>query len=92
MVGKNLIHGKNDYKDGRIFYGLFLAPKLRFSLTIGKYGIIDEHKTFKVFTNMIDNLERNEYFKMFNGDKIIAKVPLARKKSFSYGVVIPGKN
>ena len=27
LVGKNLLQGKNDYKDGGIFYGLFLAPK-----------------------------------------------------------------
>ena len=27
LVGKELLQGKNDYKDGGIFYGLFLAPK-----------------------------------------------------------------
>ena len=27
LVGKGLLQGKNDYKDGGIFYGLFLAPK-----------------------------------------------------------------
>ena len=27
LVGKNLLQGKNDCKDGGIFYGLFLAPK-----------------------------------------------------------------
>ena len=27
LVGKNLLEGKNDYGDGGIFYGLFLAPK-----------------------------------------------------------------
>ena len=29
---------------------------------------------------------------MFNGDKLIAKVPLSWKKSFSMGVVFPHKN
>ena len=47
LVGKNLLQGKNDYKDGGIFYGLFLAPKIKYCLTINKYGVIDEHKTFK---------------------------------------------
>ena len=28
---------------------------------------------------------------MFNGDKLIAKVPLSWKKSFSQGVIIPHK-
>ena len=29
LLGKNLLQGKNDYKDGGIFYGLFLAPKTK---------------------------------------------------------------
>ena len=28
LVGKNLSQGKNDYKNGGIFHGLFLAPKI----------------------------------------------------------------
>ena len=91
LVGKNLLQGKNDYKDGGIFYGLFLAPKMKYCLTINKYGIIDEHKTFKGFSNVSDNLNRKEYFKMADGDKLIAKVPLSWKKSFSQGVIIPHK-
>ena len=76
LVRKNLFQGKNDYRDGGIFFGLFLAPKIKFYLTINKYGVIDEHKTFKGFTNVSDNLDRKEYFKMFEGDKLYAKVPL----------------
>ena len=91
LVGKGLLQGKNDYEDGGIFYGLFLAPKIKYCLTINKYGVIDEHKTFKGFTNVSDNLDRKEYFKMFEGDKLVAKVPLSWKKSFSQGVVIPHK-
>ena len=91
LVGKNLLKGKNDYKDGGIFYGMFLAPKIKYCLTINKYGVIDEHKTFKGFTNVSDNLDRKEYFKMFEGDKLVAKVPLSWKKSFSQGIVIPYK-
>ena len=91
LVGKNLLQGKNDYKDGGIFYGLFLAPKIKYCLTINKYGVIDEHKTFKGFSNVSDNLNRKEYFNMAHGDKLIAKVPLSWKKSFSHGVIIPQK-
>ena len=91
LVRKNLLQGKNDYKDGGIFYALFLAPKIKYCLTINKYGVIDEHKTFKGFTNVSDNLDRKEYFKMADGDKLVAIVPLSWKKSFSQGVVIPHK-
>ena len=52
---------------------------------------IHEHKTFKGFTSVSDNLDRKEYFNMANGDKFIAKVPLSWIKSFSQGVVIPHK-
>ena len=91
LFGKNLCQGKNDYKDGGIFYGLFLALKIKYCLTINKYGVIDEHKTFKGFTNVSDNLNRKEFFKMASGDNLLTKVPLCWKKSFSQGVVIPHK-
>ena len=91
LVGKNLLQRKNDYKEEGIFYGLFLAPKIKYCVTTNKFGVIDEHKTFKGFINVSDNLNRKEYFKMFEGDKLVAKVPLSWKKSYSYGVVIPHK-
>ena len=55
LVGKGLLQGKSDYKDGCIFYGLFLAPKIKYCLPTNKYGVIDEHKTFKGFKNISDN-------------------------------------
>ena len=91
LIEKGLLHGKNDYKDGGIFYGLLLAAKLKYCLTINKYGVSDEHKTSKGFTNVCDNLDRKEYFKAFDGDKLIAKVPLSWKKSFSCEVITPHK-
>ena len=86
-----MLQGENEYKDCGIFYALFLAPKIKYCLTINKYGVFDEHKTFKGFTNVSDNLDRKKYFKMFEGDKLIAEIPLSWKKSFSYDVVIPHK-
>ena len=45
LVGKNLLQGKNDYgPDSGIFYGLFLAPKIKYCLIINKYGNINEKK------------------------------------------------
>ena len=69
LVGKKLLQGKNDYKNGGIFHGLFLAPKIKICLTIYKYGVIDEHKTFKGFTIVSDNLDRKECFKMYGSDE-----------------------
>ena len=75
--GKSLLEEKNEYKDGGILYGLLLAPKLNYFLTKNKHGITDEHKTFKGFTNVSDNLDRKEFFKTLDGDKLIAKLPLS---------------
>ena len=47
LVGEGLCQGKNDYKTGGIFYGLFLAPKIKYCLTIHVYGIVQEHKHLK---------------------------------------------
>ena len=91
LVGSNLLQGKNEYGNGGIWYALFLAPKIKYCLIINKYGIIDEKKRFKGFKDVSDKLDRKEYFKMADGDNLIAKVPLSWKKSFSMGVVIPHK-
>ena len=34
LVLKNLLKVRSDYKDGGIFYGLFIAPKTKYFLTI----------------------------------------------------------
>ena len=77
MVGKALLQCKIDYKGGGIIYGLFPAPKIKYCLTINKYGNSDEQETFKGFTIVSDNLNRNEYFKRLDGDKLTAEVPLS---------------
>ena len=91
VVGKELLQGKKEYKDGGIFYVLFLAPKINYCLTVNRYGVIDEHRIFKRFTNVSDDLDKKEFFKRFDADKVIAKVPLSWKKSFSMGVINPQK-
>ena len=92
LFGKKRLQGENDYgEDSGIWYGLFLAPKIKFCVTINNFGVIQEHKIFKGFTNASDNLDRKEYFNMADGGKLIAKLPLSWKKSFTQGVVIPHK-
>ena len=69
LVGKELCQGKNDYKTGGIFYGLFLAPK-KHCLTTFNYGIIEEHKIFKRFNDIKRLLDRSQFFKMMVVEKI----------------------
>ena len=63
LVGERLCRGKTDYKTGGTFYGLFLAPKIKFCLTIDDYKIVQEHKTFKGFNDSKRLLDRSQYFK-----------------------------
>ena len=44
LTGKNLCQCKNDYKSGGIFYGLFLAAKIKYLFTIYEFGNKEEHK------------------------------------------------
>ena len=91
LVGEDLCQGKNDYKTGGIFYGLYLAPKIKYCLTIDDYGIIQEHKTFKGFNDSNRLLDRSQYFKTKEGKKVSAMLPRSWKKSFDSGIIIPSK-
>ena len=91
LVGEELRQGKNDYKTGDIFYGLFLAPKIKYCLTTDDYGIIQEHKTFKRFNDRKRLLDQSQYFKTIEGKKVSALLPKSWKKSFDSGIIIPTK-
>ena len=91
LVREVLCQGKNDYKTGGIFYGLFLAPKIKYCLTIDDNGTIQEHKTFKGFNDSKRLLDRSQYFKMIEGKKLSAFLSKSWKKSFDNGIVIAKK-
>ena len=91
LVGKELGQGKSDYKTVGISYGLFLAPKRTYVLTIDEFGIIHEHKTFKAFNDSKRLLDRSQYFKMLDCYKISAMVPKSWNKSFENGINIATK-
>ena len=88
LIGKDLCQGKDDYQTGGMFNGLFLAAKINYCLTIDKYGIIQEHKTFKGFNDSKHLLDRSQYFKMIEGKKISALLPKSWKKSFGSGIIL----
>ena len=91
LVGKNLCQGKNNYKTGGIFYGLFLALKKKFCLNVNELGVVEQHTTFKGFNDSKRLLDRSQYFNMLKGKKITAILPRFWKESFENGVIIPTK-
>ena len=91
LVGENFCLGKIDYKTDGIFYALFLAPKIKYVLTIDVYGIFQQHMTFKGFNDSKRLSDRSQYFDMLDGKKITAMLPRSWKKSFNNAVIIPTK-
>ena len=51
LVVSVLCQGKYDYNSGGIFYGLILAPKVKYCLNLNKYGNIQQHMIFKGFND-----------------------------------------
>ncbi|ESO87326.1 hypothetical protein LOTGIDRAFT_154823 [Lottia gigantea] len=43
--------GKNDYGDGGIIFGLYLAPKIKYNIILTSEGVLKEIKTFKGYSN-----------------------------------------
>ena len=72
LVRKHLCQGKNDYKTDGTFYGLFLAPKTKYCLTIDEDGHIQQHMTFKGLNDSKRLLDRSQCFDMLEGKKISA--------------------
>ena len=89
--GKNSCQSKNDYKTGGIFHGLFLAPKIKYVLTIVDFGLVQRHITFIGFNDSKRLLDRSHYLDKLEGKKISAMLPKSWKKSFNNGIIIPVK-
>ena len=91
LVGSRLCPGKTDNESGNIFYGMFLAPKLKFCSSIKECGILDYHKTVEGFNKNKRLLNRYQFFKMKEGKKFSASLPKYFQKSFDSGVFKPAK-
>ena len=70
---------------------LFLAPKIKYCLTIDEYGVIEEHITFMGLTDSKRLLDRSQCLKMLKDKTIYAKLPSSWNKSYHSGIVIPKK-
>ena len=68
---------------------MFDAPNTIYALTIDEYGIFEEHRTFKVFTDSQRPSDGNQYFEMSKGDGIHAKLSFSWKKGFDSGIALP---
>ncbi|ESP00355.1 hypothetical protein LOTGIDRAFT_173258 [Lottia gigantea] len=60
--------GKNDYGDGGIIYGLYLAPKVKYNIILTSDGILKEKKTFKGYSN--DKISVEDYIRLASGHDV----------------------
>ena len=73
---------------------MFFEPKIKRCLTIDEHGVLEEHQTFKGFTDSQRLIDRNQCFEMIKGTNIHDKLLISWKNVSDFGIVIPkgGKN
>ena len=60
LVVKIYVKVKMITKQVVFFYGLFLAPKLKYVLTMNEFGFIQQHMNFKGFIDSKKLLNRSQ--------------------------------
>ncbi|ESP05598.1 hypothetical protein LOTGIDRAFT_152455 [Lottia gigantea] len=81
--------GKNDYGDGGIIFGLYLAPKVKYNIILTSDGILKEKKTFKGYSNYKIKVE--DYIQLASGHDVTNEFDKPWVKSFTDGIVIPNE-
>ncbi|ESO99376.1 hypothetical protein LOTGIDRAFT_158463 [Lottia gigantea] len=84
---KDYCKGKNDYGDGGIIFGLYLAPKVKYNIVLTSDGVLKEKKTFKGYSN--DKISVEDYVQLATGHDVSNEFNKPWEKSFTNGVVIP---
>ncbi|ESO97651.1 hypothetical protein LOTGIDRAFT_152742 [Lottia gigantea] len=79
--------GKNDYGDGGIIFGLYLAPKVKYNIILTSDGVLKEKKTFKGYSKGKISVE--DYIRLASGLDVTNEFKKPWVKSFTNGVVIP---
>ena len=87
-VGKKLGQGKNDYGDSSIFYGWFLAPKIKFCLVIDDFGIISVKRTFKGYSEEHRLKKLDEHISLSEGKTVSGRFSIDWTKTFE-GIKTP---
>ncbi|ESP00787.1 hypothetical protein LOTGIDRAFT_173055 [Lottia gigantea] len=86
--------GKNDYGDGGIIFGLYLAPKVKYNIILTSDGVLKEKKTFKGYKKTFkgysnDKISVDDYIQLASGHDASNEFKKPWEKSFTNGVVIP---
>jgi len=89
-VGGELCQGKNDYGNGGIIFAMFIAPKVKYCITVDEQGRLSEKKTFKGYSQ--DKVKVEDFLKLYSGKTLSTTVNKPWKRSLETGISIPDKN
>ncbi|ESP04095.1 hypothetical protein LOTGIDRAFT_171067 [Lottia gigantea] len=81
--------GKNDYGDGGIIFGLYLAPKVKYNIILTSDGVLKEKKTFKGYSNYKIKVE--DYIQLASGHDVTNEFKKPWVKSCTDGIIIPNE-
>ena len=83
LVGNDLCKGKNDYGEGGIVFGLYLAPKIKYNIVLND-GLLSEKSTFKGCNS--NKVESKDFFALASGEVVQKEVVKPWQKDFASGV------
>lgn len=86
-VGDKLGQGKNDYGEGGIVFGLYLAPKVKYNIVLNEDYTLSEKTTFKGYSKEVLKVE--DFFSLAAGELVQQEMPKTWKKSMETGIQIP---
>ncbi|ESO99318.1 hypothetical protein LOTGIDRAFT_158399 [Lottia gigantea] len=72
--------GKNDYGDGGIIFGLYLAPKIKYNIILTSDGILKEKKTFKGYSK--DKISVEDFNQLASGHDVMNEFKKKMGKKF----------
>ncbi|ESO84692.1 hypothetical protein LOTGIDRAFT_168560 [Lottia gigantea] len=73
--------GKNDYGDGGIIFGLYLAPIVKYNIILTSDGVLKEKKTFKGYSK--DKISVEDYIRLASGLDVTNEFKKPWVKSFT---------
>jgi len=85
-VGEELLQGKNDYGSGGIIFGMFLAPKVKYCITLNDKFELEERMTFKGYQST--RVKVDDFIKLSEGEILKVNVKIPWTRSLEEGVII----
>ena len=91
LLGSIQCEGKKHYNSGGLFYCLIPAPKTKYCLSIDRFGINQQHMTFKGFNDSKRLLDWSQNSETLEVEKLTVILTKLWKTTFNSGIILPVK-